>query len=172
MERCDTTASSFVAKVWNEVFAHLHAVVVKCESSTRNWLFGLSGRVLSELPPSYQGNDEDALDVTLHLSLLLRSSSYARVRLVLSSPKACQISARVCRTLSDPSQNRITPDTTILLSNAVSRYFYCCWDGSTVPESMNSSMVCWTASVVQWSDFLAEVPEIPGSITGDARCSE
>jgi hypothetical protein len=35
--RCrDAIASSFVVKVHGEVFAHFHAVVVKCHSSMRN----------------------------------------------------------------------------------------------------------------------------------------
>jgi hypothetical protein len=44
MHCCDTTASSSVAKVWCEVFAHFHASAIKCHSSMRNWLFGLPGR--------------------------------------------------------------------------------------------------------------------------------
>jgi hypothetical protein len=39
----DGTASSFVDKVLGEVFLHFHAVAVKCHSSMRNWLCGLSG---------------------------------------------------------------------------------------------------------------------------------
>jgi hypothetical protein len=35
--RCrDATASSFVAKVWGEVFTHFQAVAIKCHSSTCN----------------------------------------------------------------------------------------------------------------------------------------
>jgi hypothetical protein len=30
----DATASSLVARVWGEVFAHFHAVTLKCQSST------------------------------------------------------------------------------------------------------------------------------------------
>jgi hypothetical protein len=50
--RCDTAASSFVAKVRGEVLAHF----------MRNWLFGLPGRILS-----VKENDEHALDFALHL---------------------------------------------------------------------------------------------------------
>jgi hypothetical protein len=32
----DATASSFVTKVWGEVFSHLHAVTVHCHSSMQN----------------------------------------------------------------------------------------------------------------------------------------
>jgi hypothetical protein len=40
--RCrDATASSFVAKVRGEVFAHFHAFAVKLHSSMRNGLFGI-----------------------------------------------------------------------------------------------------------------------------------
>jgi hypothetical protein len=33
---CDATASSFVAKVWGEVFAHFHSVTVKRQSSMQH----------------------------------------------------------------------------------------------------------------------------------------
>jgi hypothetical protein len=50
--RCsDATASSFVAKVWGEVFAHFHAFAVKRQISMRNWLSGLPRRVLYEQSP-------------------------------------------------------------------------------------------------------------------------
>jgi hypothetical protein len=81
-------------------------------------------------PLDVKGDDEDALDGTLHLSLLFRSSSYARVLLVLSSPKACLISARVCRTtldavsLSDPSQNRIRPDTRLQIKGRKNQHVH------------------------------------------------
>jgi hypothetical protein len=47
----DATASSFVAKVLDEVFAHFHAVTVKRHSSMRKWLFGLPGWMLYEQSP-------------------------------------------------------------------------------------------------------------------------
>jgi hypothetical protein len=43
------TASSFVAKIRVEVFAHFHTVVVKRHSIMRNWLFGLPGRILMSM---------------------------------------------------------------------------------------------------------------------------
>jgi hypothetical protein len=43
---CDAIASSFVAKVRSEVFTHFHAVAVKCHSSMRNGLFGLTEQIL------------------------------------------------------------------------------------------------------------------------------
>jgi hypothetical protein len=47
--RCrDATAISFVAKFRGEVFAHFHAVAVKCHSSIRNLMFGLLERILCE----------------------------------------------------------------------------------------------------------------------------
>jgi hypothetical protein len=50
----DATASSFVAEVRGEVFAHFHAAAVKHKSSMRNWLFGLTGRIICEKFPWYQ----------------------------------------------------------------------------------------------------------------------
>jgi hypothetical protein len=47
----DATASSFVAKVWGEFFAHFHAVAVKYNNGMQNWLFGLPGQILCEQPP-------------------------------------------------------------------------------------------------------------------------
>jgi hypothetical protein len=42
MVRChDATASSFVEKVWGEVFTHFHLIVVKHHSSMRSSLLGL-----------------------------------------------------------------------------------------------------------------------------------
>jgi hypothetical protein len=38
---CDARASSFVARVHDKVFTHIHAVTVHHHSSVRNWLFGL-----------------------------------------------------------------------------------------------------------------------------------
>jgi multisubunit Na+/H+ antiporter MnhG subunit len=46
----DTTGSCFVAKVRNEVFARFHVVTAKSQSGMRNCLFGLSGRIIYELP--------------------------------------------------------------------------------------------------------------------------
>jgi hypothetical protein len=51
--RCrDATASSFVAKVRGEAFAHFHAVAVKRHNSVRNLLFVLRGQILCEQSPS------------------------------------------------------------------------------------------------------------------------
>jgi hypothetical protein len=47
--------SSFIAKIRNKVFAHFHAVAIKCRSSMRNWLFGLPKRILCEQSPWHQG---------------------------------------------------------------------------------------------------------------------
>jgi hypothetical protein len=48
---CDATASSLVAKVRGEVFSHFGEVAVTRQSSIRNWLFGLPGRILCERSP-------------------------------------------------------------------------------------------------------------------------
>jgi hypothetical protein len=47
----DATASSSVAKVRGEVFAHSHANAVKRHRSMWNWLFGQPGRILYEKSP-------------------------------------------------------------------------------------------------------------------------
>jgi hypothetical protein len=47
----DATASSFVAKVWDKVFAHFHTIAVKCHRNVQNWSFGLPGRILCEQSP-------------------------------------------------------------------------------------------------------------------------
>jgi hypothetical protein len=44
----DATASSFVATVWDEIFAHFRAVTVKQHSSMWNYPFGLPGQILCE----------------------------------------------------------------------------------------------------------------------------
>jgi hypothetical protein len=43
VRRCErhAIASSFVPKLRDEGFAHVHAVAVKCHSSIRNWLLDL-----------------------------------------------------------------------------------------------------------------------------------
>jgi hypothetical protein len=46
----------FVAKIRCEVFANFQAVAAICHSSMRNWLFGLSGRILCQQFTSYQRN--------------------------------------------------------------------------------------------------------------------
>jgi hypothetical protein len=47
--RCrDATASSFVAKVRGEVFAHFHVFAIERHSSMRNWLLGLPRLILYE----------------------------------------------------------------------------------------------------------------------------
>jgi hypothetical protein len=42
------TGSAFVTKVRGEVFAHFHAVTVKCQVLCEIRLFGLPGRILCE----------------------------------------------------------------------------------------------------------------------------
>jgi hypothetical protein len=96
--RCrDATASSFVAKVRGEVFAHFHAVVVKRHCSVRNWLFSLPGRVLYEQPTLYRRTWWTMLwAFFLCISRPFRSWWVwtFRVQLILSSLKACLIIAR------------------------------------------------------------------------------
>jgi hypothetical protein len=64
----DATASLFVAKFRDEMFAHFHAVAIKRHSSMLNWLFSLSGRIICERFLHVKGNDERALDFALHIS--------------------------------------------------------------------------------------------------------
>jgi hypothetical protein len=48
MHCCDTTTSSFVAKVQGRVFAHFRAFAIKHHSYMWNWLFSLPGWILYE----------------------------------------------------------------------------------------------------------------------------
>jgi hypothetical protein len=52
MGLCHGEASrSVLAKVWNDIFARLHAVAVKLGTRTRNSQFGLLGQILyAQLP--------------------------------------------------------------------------------------------------------------------------
>jgi hypothetical protein len=47
----NATASSFVAKVRGGGFSHFHTVAVRGNSSMRNYLLGLPGRILCEQSP-------------------------------------------------------------------------------------------------------------------------
>jgi hypothetical protein len=51
MRRREVTASSLVANIRGEVFAHFQAVAIKRHSSIRNGLFGLPGRILRVQSP-------------------------------------------------------------------------------------------------------------------------
>jgi hypothetical protein len=80
-----------------EVCAHLHAVIVKGQSSMWNWLFGLPERVLREQSLDIKENEEHALDFALQLSRLFRSRWVLnfRVRFSLSTSNVCLIKARI-----------------------------------------------------------------------------
>jgi hypothetical protein len=83
----DATASSFVARVRGEVFAHFHAVAVKRHSSMRNWLFRLLGRILYEVPLM---SNEHALDIVFFGLPWTENATQTTIeRLMLSSPSAC-----------------------------------------------------------------------------------
>jgi hypothetical protein len=99
--RCrDATASSSVSKVRGEVFAHFHAIAVKRYSSTRNWLFGMPGRILYEQFPWCQRKWWACSFVCFSPVTLFRSAlnrvyhSNTRVWLMLSWPNACLIIVR------------------------------------------------------------------------------
>jgi hypothetical protein len=65
----NATASSFVAKLWGEVFVH---VTIKHHDSMWNCLFGLPGWLLFNQPLCGE-DDEHFIDFALHLSCLFRS---------------------------------------------------------------------------------------------------
>jgi hypothetical protein len=96
-EMRDATASSFVAKVRGEVFGHFHVVAVKHHSSMRNWLFAFQDKLFMNNPFDIKENYEHALDFALHLSRLFLSQWVwaFSIQLMLSSPNACLIIARV-----------------------------------------------------------------------------
>jgi hypothetical protein len=120
--RCrDVTASSFVAKVLGEVFAHFHSVAVKRHSSMRNWLFGLWGRILCEQFLDVKENDEHTLAFALFLSLwFLDFLGMAHVFSLERLSNLCQGLRRtfseICTKcdavpLPDPSRNDVRSDT-------------------------------------------------------------
>jgi hypothetical protein len=64
----DETVSSSVAKVHNEVFAHFHAVAVKCHRR-----FGTDRLAWQDKFFNVKENDEQALNFDLHLPCYFRS---------------------------------------------------------------------------------------------------
>jgi hypothetical protein len=115
------TASSSVAKVRGEVFAHFQAVAVKRHSS----ICPARANFFCENPLNLKENNEHVLDFVLHLPRLL--SVCPEPSMPFKHPctaHACLIIARVSAALfteistkfeavpfSDPSRNRIRPDT-------------------------------------------------------------
>jgi hypothetical protein len=128
-KKCETvccheaTASSFITKVWVELFAHFHAVAVKWHSSMRNLLFGLPGRILYEQSSWCQRKWWASSCLALQLSRLFFLSVMNRafhsntcVQLIFSSPNILSQYSTICTKfdavpLLDPSQNHIRPDT-------------------------------------------------------------
>jgi hypothetical protein len=105
----DATASSSVASVQGEVFAHFHAVTVKHHSRTRNWLLDLPGQILCKQSPSCQRKWWACSWLCLFRSRWVWTF---HVWIMLSSPIACQglclTFSEICtkfnvRSLSDPS---------------------------------------------------------------------
>jgi hypothetical protein len=120
--RCQhVTASSFVANVRGEVFAHFHAVAFKRHIRLRNWLLGLPERILFFNNP-FTLNKIMSMLLTLLFTCLtfavsLRSDflctahaylNYAMVSVVLFSEICTKLYAVP---LSEASRNRIRPDT-------------------------------------------------------------
>jgi hypothetical protein len=114
-----------------KVFAHFHSVTTKHHCSMQNWLFRLPGWILREQSPRCQRKwwacfwlcSSPVLSFSVCPELSIHSNTC--VRLMLCSSNACLIIARVSVSLlprfahdnavplSDPSQNRIRPDTRI-----------------------------------------------------------
>jgi hypothetical protein len=89
---CDATASSFLRRSSRRFFAHFHAVTVAC---------GIYCLPCQDELFANNRLEVHAFDFALHLSRLFRSALNqacrlnTRVRLMLSSPNACLIFARV-----------------------------------------------------------------------------
>jgi hypothetical protein len=66
----DSTASSFVAKVRDEVFAHFNAVAIKVTVVCGTDSLACQDEFFVNTPLDIKGNDEHALDFALHLSRL------------------------------------------------------------------------------------------------------
>jgi hypothetical protein len=115
--RClHATAISFVAKFQGEVFANFRAVAVKVTVlcgidclACQDEFFVNSPLDIKE--NAEKGNDENALDFSIHLSRLFRSRGVwvFRERLMLSSPKAYIIIARVSVAISPRYELILTP---------------------------------------------------------------
>jgi hypothetical protein len=82
----EATASSSVAIVREEVFAHFLAVAVQRHSIMRNWLCRLSGRIICDVLLVVKENDKHAFGFAL---------CTFRARLMLSSPNTCLITGKV-----------------------------------------------------------------------------
>jgi hypothetical protein len=136
--RCrDATASSFVAR--GEVFEHFHRLAVKHHSSMRNRLFGLPGRILYEhwtwcqrkwwasswlfffTSLAFFGLGEFGFPCTAHAFFPERLSNHRQgLRYTFS-----EICTKFCAVpLSDPSRNRIRPDTRLQLTEVKNQHFH------------------------------------------------
>jgi hypothetical protein len=120
--RClDATASSFVSKVRGEdfAFAHFQAVAVKRQSSIRNWLFGLPGRIIWEQPPWCQikwwacswlcSSSVSSFSVSVSLDFPCTIHAFFTERLSNQCQGLCRIFSQICTKsddvpLSDPSR--------------------------------------------------------------------
>jgi hypothetical protein len=93
----DTTATSFVAKVLGKVFSHFHTVVVERYSGMQNWLFSLLGWILCEQFPWIQWERWACSWLCSSPVSPFRSRWVWTflVQLILPSPNACLIIARV-----------------------------------------------------------------------------
>jgi hypothetical protein len=124
MRRRKVTASSFVANIRGEVFAHFQAVIIKRHSSMRNWLFGLPGRILCEQSPWWTwfwlcSLPVSPFSICPEQSMLYKRPCAAYTFFPEHLSNQCQslrrTFAEICTkfdaySLSDPSRNRIMPD--------------------------------------------------------------
>jgi hypothetical protein len=153
--RCrDAIASSFVTKVRGEVFAHFHAVAVKLHSSVRNWLFGLPGRILCEQSPWCQ---------IKWCACSWLCSSPASPMLMLSYPNACPMIVGVsvslfprladnfyAHSLSDPSRNRISPDTRLQMKGRINQHTHpAAWNVVLWFPRYASTIICRCIALLQ-----------------------
>jgi hypothetical protein len=73
--RChNATAISFIAKLWGEIFTHIHAFAIKHHSIMQDWLFESHDEFFVNNSLEVKENDGHALDFALHLSCLFSFS--------------------------------------------------------------------------------------------------
>jgi hypothetical protein len=130
MVRCRVaTASSFVAKVLAEVFAHFYAVAVKRHSSMGNCLFGLLGRINYERCSQVCSSHLSPFSVSVSLGFHCTSHAFFPERLSNHCQGLRRTFSEVCTEfeavpLSDPSRNRIRPDTRLQINGSNNQHIH------------------------------------------------
>jgi hypothetical protein len=123
MQEADITS-----KILVEIFAHFHAVAVKRHSNMRNWVIGLSGRIVSELSLLCQ--------IKWWVFSWLYSSLVPRFSVSVSmstQPRGILYTA--------------SEDMLVLSTIVSSRYYNCYTDGSTNLNIMDTTLYG------QWNSF-------------------